>query len=283
MYEDIGDQSAAMLPPQQPQMSREGFAALGNVPGVLVRQKMHLLEEFFSIFERRNSYKISAIPPNLGRDNPTDIEFQALPSYLEAREQSHWLCRFCCANKRSFTIGFFPGGTPEKPQYPISQAPMMSIHRPFKCSILCCCCMLWPQELSVMSAERKHLGKVVYDFRCFEVCFKCNLWAKGFGPDGQHKYSFKAPLCLDGNCFAPSCCNDTYKVSIRDANNERNILSYIKNVWPGWNFRGLCSANADNYVVDFPEGTSGEDKALVMAGLFYHDFILFERPAGSED
>lgn len=277
------DPSKAMLVPAQAEMSREGTAPLENVPGVLVRQKMQLLEELLPVFEKRNKYKISAIPPNLGAKNPSDAEFNALPSYLEAREQSSCCCRFMCANMREFKMGFFPGGTPTAPHWPETEPPLLTIDRPFKCSILCCCCMFWPQELSISSAEGRHLGKIVDDFRCCDAYFKCTRWAKGYGPDGQHKYSFKAPFCSDGNCCAPSCFNEAYSISIRDAKNENNILSRIKNVWPGWSFRGLCAQNVDNYVVPFPEGSTGEDKALVMAGLFYHDFMFFERSANDDN
>lgn len=268
----------SMSPPgAEPPMTRDALLTLQDLPGILVRQDLQLLEEFVSCFERQNKYKLCAAVPSDNGGNPTDLEFKALPAVLHAREKSSFFCRFCCANRREFTMGLFPGNTPRDPHWPEGVPPMLTIHRPFKCTILlCCCCMLWPQELSVSGARGEAIGKVVNDFRCLDAFCKCTWWAKAFDANGTHRYSFEAPLCGE-NCFAPSCCNETFTVSIRSGENENNVLSYLKNVWPGCNFRGLCSANADNYVLDFPQGASPHEKALILGGLFLIDFELFER------
>lgn len=269
--------SKDMKPPAaETPMTRDALATLENLPGLLVRQDMQLLEEIFSRLERKNKYKICAAVPNLEGRNPTDLEFKALPAALHAREESSFCCRVCCANRREFTMGFFPGNIPQVPHWPESQQPMLTLKRPFKCSIFLCCCLLNPQELSVLDVNGDEIGKVVEDFRCIDAFCKCTWWAKAYDSIGTHKYSFKVPFC-GGNFCAPTCFNETFKISITSAEDERKILSLLKNIWPGCNFRGLFSGNADNYSLEFPAGASPQEKALMLGGLFLIDFQMFEK------
>ena len=43
--------------------------------------------------------------------------------------------------------------------------------------------------------------------------------------------------------------------------------------------RGLCMPNAaaDNFVVRFPEAAAAQEKALLMAALFLHNFVYWEK------
>jgi hypothetical protein len=52
----------------------------------------------------------------------------------------------------------------------------------------------------------------------------------------------------------------------------------VQNVWPGCNWRGVCMLNsgADNFVVRFPEGAGAQEKALLVAGVFLHNFVYWE-------
>lgn len=273
--------SKSMTPPgAEAPMTRDALETLENVPGLFVRQDMQLLEELVSCLERKNKYKICAAVPSLQGKNPTDLEFKTLPAVLHAREDSSFCCRFFCASRREFKMGFFPGSIGPSPHWPQNEQPMLAIHRPFKCSILLCCCLLNPQELTVTDVKGDEVGKVVEDFRCVDAWFKCTWWAKAYDSLGTHKYSFKVPFC-GGNCLAPSCFNESFKIEITSAEDEQTILSLLKNIWPGCNFRGLFSANADNYVLEFPQGASAQDKALLLGGLFLVDFQHFERT--SED
>lgn len=38
----------------------------------------------------------------------------------------------------------------------------------------------------------------------------------------------------------------------------------------------MCNSAADNFVLKFPTGADPREKALIMAGLFLHNFVYWE-------
>lgn len=221
-------------------------------------------------------YPIKALPQGLRhKKRPTDEEFKQAMDILDAREQSDPCCRFFCGKWREFTIGVFPAGTPENPKWPTSVQPALQFHRPFKCTCIFCCLICCPQEITA-TAGNQYIGKVVQDWRCLDACFCCRHWTKAFDPQGIPIYSIRTPLC-GTNCCAPTCLNHNFKMFVLDGNFEQNVVGRLRNVWPGCNCRGFfCSGNADNYIVEFPEKATSEQKALLTAALFLNDFMWFE-------
>jgi len=272
LYPDIN-----VAAPRVEEMSRNALNALEPLGAVSVRQDLQWLEEIFTCCEVRNKYRVSTIPIGLENKNFDDRELQSFPTLFDVRENSTLCCRICCSNSREFTLGFFPPGTPQKPKWPMTE-PMMALHRPFKCT--CWCGRLYaPQQIHVSVTGQK-VGHVEQECRCFDNCCLCTSWAKSFDATGQPVHSFESPHC-GSNCCAPSCCNSVFTINIRDARDETLKLGILKNIWPGCNWKGLCSQSASNYVIQFPRNATKEEKGLLMGSLFLHDFMFFEK--GSDD
>eukprot|EP00210_Caulerpa_lentillifera_P001397 g1344.t1 len=252
-------------PPTEQEMHRDAINAFEEVEGLMVYQDLQWLEEIVSFLEVRNRYKISALPKGNEYRDFENREFESMPAMFEARKDSSFCCRICCANNREFKLGLFPPDTPRHPQWPETPS-LLTIDRPFRCSINCICCMLNPQEVKVTSGTGQDLGKIVYDWRFIDCCFKCTRWAKSYDPVGE-------------NCCAPTCYNKVFTIYVLDKETEKKPLGVFRNIFPGCNWRGLCSKSASNLVIVFPKDATKEEKGLLTGSLFLHEFMLFEKKA----
>lgn len=280
-------------PPQVAEMSRNDINALANVKAVGIRQDLQWVEELIGCCEQKNKYAISFIPDGAENNIFNDEELKNMPMAYDVRENSTWCCRFCCANRRAFTIGLFPSGIPQNPKWPESE-PVLYLERPFKCTIWCGT-LCNPQQINV-SAKGRPLGHIEQECRCFDQVCLCTGWARGFDTAGNSKYTFETALCgsllsfiiledrfAGKNCCAPSCLNRVFTIPIYAANDETKPIGMFKNIWPGCNWRGVCSQSASNYVVVFPTNATPEDKALLLGSLFLHDFLFFEKENDQND
>lgn len=81
-------------------------------------------------------------------------------------------------------------------------------------------------------------------------------------------------MCV--NICAPSCCNAVHRTYI-----EQNDVKVgeMKNIWPGWNVRGMCQGNsaADNFAMIYPKNSSVQHKSLLLAGLMLQNFVYWEK------
>jgi len=261
--------------PQVPEMSRNALNALEPLGAVAVRQDLQWLEEIFACCEVRNKYKVSTIPVGLENKKFDDQELTSFPMLFDVREDSTICCRLCCANMRAFKMGFFPPGTPHSPRWPATE-PMLMLDRPFRCSCWLGRCYA-PQQIHV-HAEGQKVGYVEQDCRCFDCCCLWTCWAKSFDATNQPVHSFETPIC-GRNCCAPTCCNHVFTINVLDARDETKKLGVIKNIWPGCNWRGLCSPSASNFVIIFPSNATKEEKGLLVGSMFLHDFLFFEKTA----
>eukprot|EP00210_Caulerpa_lentillifera_P001396 g1343.t1 len=269
------DPALEARPPMEQEMHRDALDAFDEVEGLMVYQHLQWLEEIVSCWEVRNRYKISALPKGNEYRDFENHEFENMPTMFEAREDSSICCRLCCANNREFKLGLFPPDVPRNPRWPDTPS-LLTIDRPFRCSICCFCCMLNPQEVQVTSGAGQDLGKVICDWRFIDCCFKCTCWAKSFDSVGNHVHSFRTSCCGE-NCCAPTCCNKVFTIYVLDKETEKKPLGVFRNIFPGWNWRGLCSQSASNLVVVFPKEATKEEKGLLLGSLFLHDFMLFEK------
>ena len=125
----------------------------------------------------------------------------------------------------------------------------------------------------------RHIGSAQQDWRCFEACFHCSHFVKvNDGLQNPRYVTVWNPCCCApfNNCCAPTCFNPVFTIPVYNAD-ETEIVAEFENVWPGWNFRGLCGAGFSNWVVKFPEDATGDDKALLLSALFLQEFLHFER------
>ena len=128
-----------------------GLGFLGSIDGLYIQQRVELLEAFTSC-ETKNRYHITPIPagaipdPARGTLPETWLQhFRAQNEFaplLKAKEESECCQRQCCTPIRKFDMAFKDG----------AGQTFFSIHRPFKCSIPCPCCLVAPQELTLYDA-----------------------------------------------------------------------------------------------------------------------------------
>ena len=74
---------------------------------------------------------------------------------------------------------------------------------------------------------------------------------------------------------APSCCNLVHRTYIEQ---DQVVVGEMKNIFPGWNVRGMCQGNtaADNFALIYPQNATVQGKSLLLAGLMLHNFVYWE-------
>jgi len=238
-------------------------------PGLLVRQRLRLKNLIPCML--KNKYDIGSFPMNMDQREPwPDSVFKHQKGLLYATEDSTCIDKCCCGRYRAFTMLTYHGSTD-------SQPPILRYHRPFKCPIVCCCWMPWPQELhTVNPVTNQEIGQITQDWRCMSaVCGKF-YWRVSNGT-GTLTHVIEQNLCCNANCFAPSCCCPIHRFDIMDAS-EQNVIGTIENIFPGCSLRTLfCSALIDNYRLTYPTQATPEDKANLLGAVILIDFMVFER------
>ncbi|KAK3284834.1 hypothetical protein CYMTET_7538 [Cymbomonas tetramitiformis] len=247
---------------------------LAPIPAVMVKQQLQLLEAFCPMCEKQNKYQIKPVGKEVFTGTPPDNNaFEAQPTLLSVQEQSTCFCRFCLRNNREFNMTL--GGTDAQGV----QHNYINLHRPFKCTIFCCCFMFNPQELTISSSAGMPLGKVEHEWRFLDACLMPGLtfWHKVMDATGATHYYIKVqyPTCCNGcrNMCAPTCCAKVFNMDITDP--QGNTIAQFQNVFPGF-LRG-CVADADNLLLEFPAGSTPTQKALLLGALFLIDFMYFEK------
>jgi len=266
----------------------------------LIRERFFWSQVFCAACERKTQFKVAqwnSTMPEYVEDNL----FQAQQAVAEVREESECCCRYCCHQHRALKLGLF-APIPDHASMGYSQngwpegvEPMLTMDRPFKCPVFCCCFMPFPWEMSVSAPGRGHIGKALYDFKWYNCCWCCDQHMTLLDSNSNPRYTVHSPLACGGccphdaqnrcctNCCAPSCFSRTYTSTFHDATTGAQVGSF-DNQWPGCNARGLCQADsgASNYVLKFPGNATPDDKALLMTGLFLNNFIYFEKRANQK-
>jgi len=259
------------------QLAQSGIAAgnafLVGLKGIYVRQHIEIFEVLTGC-ETKNRYSMTPIGQ--------DASIPAVPSsgwarelrtaagfnpFLKAKEESECFQRVCCPLFRGFKMPFQDG----------NRTTFIELDRPFKCDPcyappLCTCSQ---QELSASAG-----GPVVA--RAVEVtgaCCTTGCCARKFevrDASGKLLYVLEANDCQSktggSNCCAPSCLNEALTVDVTDA--AGNSLPPSTFVWPGCNCGGL--QDMSNMVVQFPEGSSADERTAIMTGMFLIEFTVME-------
>lgn len=247
---------------------------MADVPALLVRQKMDMLEIFCPALQKRNKYKIAALADvnNEEFDNKWNMDaFKDMKTLLKAKEESDCLCRVCCMNLREFSMDISSDADDQV---------LYKIHRPFKCTMICCCMMLFPQELTVSDGQGNVIGRTVQDFKCIEAC--CGkTYMKVEDKDGNVQYNVQHNVCCNANMCNPAypcfCPVNHFGIFNADMSEE---IGGIDNIWPGCNFQGLCSPETDNYKMVFPTDATPDQKAMLMGALMLTEYMFFEASGG---
>jgi len=238
--------------------------------GILMQQKFDLQELICPALVKRNRYKIKS-DQGWNSDNAQSFEespFENAPRLFSAKEESDTCERICCKQWRGFSMYVRPGENMDDGPH------MYHFQRPFKCTMLCCCTLINPQELSVLDANNAQVGQVLQDWRCAEACM-CKRYWKVNDAGNTTQYVIKQDLCENSNCFAPSLCCPVHTIHILDQQ-EQPTGGFIRNIFPGCNCKGMQGAMRDSYHLKFPPNATAQQRALLLGGLFLIEYQLFE-------
>ena len=279
---------------------------LAPSPGVLMRERISLMQFLCGACEKRISYaagQLPAQPDPAAHPHMDDEVFMAslTPGLFEIREESTCCCRYCCHQNRELKLGLFaaranmPGNMMQVDAqgslfgglgWPEGEVPSLQLLRPFKCTMPCCCCLLQPQEMNALdTATNASLGGTQMDWSCWLCIAPClcvpRLRYNVLDEQGKPEFQVHVPACFaDGglNCCAPTCFNKVFSMPITYPNSELELGS-IQSHWPGCNVRGLCcGGNANNnYAVIYPPSATPEQKARLLSAVHLVDLNLFER------
>lgn len=251
-----------------------GRVEMSDLSGVLIQQKFDLQEIFCPACQKRNRYKIKSDNgwnPSAEIKSFDESPWDASKTIMKATEESDLCCRLCLQSSREFNM-FIREGEEE------SGAHLYKFHRPFK--MACCCGMCCPNQISVYDASNNPLGSVVQECRASTLC--CNMWWHVKDSSGNPLYYLNDNLCNRNMC-APSWCCPVHDIQIMD-HQENNTDGHIKNIFPGCSCKGMAGQGMrDSYHLKFPKTADPNQRALLMAGLFLIEYMVFEHDDSNED
>lgn len=131
-----------------------------------------------------------------------------------------------------------------------SGAPVMTITRPFK---------LWHKDVTIADASGRNLGSVLKKFAVGKTIFHVM--------DGNDTQLFT----IRGGAFINVGKSRTFTIM----NSQGTEVGHIKKEWAG--FMKEAFTDADNFTVQFPMGSSGETRALLIATTLFIDLSHFEK------
>jgi hypothetical protein len=186
-------------------------------------------------------------------------------------EDANCCCRIFCAPIHSFDMVVKELNT---------DAELLSVHRPVRCCAHPCKCCCY-QEITVSSGGQE-LGSIK------EQCYFCVESFKVHDPDGKHIYTMHPPTCCGGfcnNCFTEGnpicgkgCCKTPYRVYSADLGGKTGgdapfvgkILKKPKSI------ATEVFTDAEAFTVDFPEGSTPAQKAVLVGGSVFLNAMFYE-------
>lgn len=274
---------------------------LEDINGVIFRQDAQYAEVVAQMcgipWEKRNRYKFAPFPEGKKTLRQLDDKDGWKPSQEEinnanytfnSEEESSCLTNsafFClgCVNLRPFKMKFTPFNGDET---------IFSLERPFTCGGVCFC-----PHIIELTRGGEVIGQVIEDWtlqnwcqRCCEMSFCCkvpyNMQLKT-EEILENKYRIEVNLCLCGAhnnfCGATPCFNDmlfnVYKFEEAEVDYSKPVGYLQKTYGNSFGFDSCvraCCASAGQYLVEWPETATAEEKALFIATNVLLEYIFFE-------
>jgi len=262
--------------PAQQSMS-DVLGILGTQKGVLMRQKLDVLEAV-SKWERRNKYQVAAKPADKGNkpEEWEDATFKKALKHghiLTLKEESSCCQRQCLGPWRTFKIKV-KGGEDTK----ADGDTLAEFDRPCKCSIICCCWLFNPQELTVSLKGGTVTGRVIQHWPMINNFIPCQRFWRVVDGSGKDTYMIHDYFCCNENMCAPSCLCKTRTIKIMNPDQTKEVGSIV-NMWPGCNIRA-CFGQVDNYILNFPDDATPTEKLNLLGALVLVEYMVFEKKPG---
>ena len=231
--------------------------------------------------------------------NPTLAEVEALPHVMDIQEESSCLLRVLLAmlgglNLRALTLHCCSYGAPGAPGAPPQKHELLTVERPCRPGMCLCC---WPLDMRVYEhgafggGAPRALGSVREECsagECARQCCCCvcthRLWAGPPGARQTHRYSLRTGICCCGrvnNCCGATCCKPNLIMDVLTPDGK--LASTVQMAYggaPGCEGCARCAFDFNNYIVQFPEEASAEDRALLIAAVMSVEYALFSRQGG---
>jgi len=125
--------------------------------------------------------------------------------------------------------------------------------------------------------------------RCFQTCCCCTTTHNVLALDKPrgalvHKYSLRTDSCCCGrnnNCCGSTCLKKDLIMDVLDASGAM-VGNMQKTYAPGGGAGACCRCmfQYGNFIVDFPEAASEDERALLLTALLNTEFQLWERQGG---
>jgi len=271
--------TAAMVAAPAHESMTDVLSILGTQKGVLMRQRMDLLEAMVGV-ERRNKYGVATIPHDKGT-SAAEWEDETFKKQLKKghlltlKEESGCCMRQICRPRHTFSIKI-KGGDDTK----ADGKTLGSFERPFKCSIICCGMLFNPQVLTT-TIDGKEMGKVIHHWPCINNFIVCQRYWRVVDASGKDTYMIHDNFCCNKNMFAPSCCCPVRTIDILTPDMTTKVGSIV-DVFAGCNLKG-CVGTADNYILTFPDAATPTDKFNLLGALILIEYMVFEKKPNNGD
>lgn len=276
---------------------------LMGMKGTLIRQDAELAECVLQKLlncrccEFANIYRLAGMPADKNTlTNKTDEngwtpsmdEMTNLPKTIIGREKSDALTRCflsCCGcgQFRPFVMDFTPAES-ESVSY-------FRMDRPFSLGGICCC----PHTADTFVGGNK-VGRVKEDWtcgnyfpRCFEAIFCCRVpYNLEIIRNGEFvtRYKVLFNFCCSGphfNCLGSTCIfNDMlFDVVIPKPDGSQSPpVGHIQKTYGGMfspeALLRCCCFQADNFIVQWPEEATVEERALLLTATTLVEYLFFE-------
>jgi Scramblase len=166
-----------------------------------------------------------------------------------------------------------------------TEAEMITIDRPFRCAFSGCKCCCY-QEASVTSGGQD-LGSMTED------CFFCVPSFKVKSPNGTPIYKIHPPTCCagccvncctEGNpCCGRGCCKVPFHIFPASQEKTDGDAPFIGKIVKAPKSLGVeIFTEADAFDITFPEGSTAQEKGLLMGSAIFINVNFFEESGNSD-
>jgi len=191
---------------------------------------------------------------------------------LYALEDTSCINRFICSNYRSWVMNVSSGAAAGGPLIGKYERPLRCPMDGGKCSFLPDLCF---QEVKSYDPNGAPNGSVK------ESCYVCVPTFNVKAPDGTVEYRVLPPTCLGGMCVnicAEGLCNcriPFYVFPPTGGTTKEEKIGFITKIWAG--MTSEVFTDAAKFEVQFPNGSSTDQKARLLGGVFLLNQLFFEK------
>jgi len=232
-----------------------GLQKLNLLNRIFVKQKFEMLEMLTGC-ETENRYKVYAADQGLERVGRP---------IFKCKEKSGFFARNCLSGDcRPFEMKVVHEDREEDDDV---DDMILHLNRSCKCTV---CCMNRP-EIAVTLKEQgdnRYLGKVVSDWACCDMLFTV------YDDSNNIVYKVSGNCCQWGlycNCPCQSCAKILFNIQTPSGDPVGEIYKIYNGVIKEY------LTDTDNFCCVFPEASTPESKALLLAAVLFIDFRYFEQ------